>query len=51
MSFELSNAPTSFQEYINNILAKKVDIFIIIYLDEIFIHIKNPGQGHVEAVK
>ena len=36
MPFGLFNAPTTFQKYINNIFAKKLDIFIIIYLDEIY---------------
>ena len=36
MLFELSNAPDCFQGYINKILAKKLNIFVIIYLDNIF---------------
>ena len=48
--FGLSNAPATFQRYINKILAKKLDIFIIIYLDDILIYTKNLGQPHVEAV-
>ena len=51
MLFELSNAPTRFQGYINKILAKKFDIFVIVYPDNIFIYIKDPGQGHIEAVR
>ena len=43
MSFELFNISTSFQGYINKILAKKLDIFVIIYLDEIFIYTKDSG--------
>ena len=50
MSFRLSNAPASFQSYINKILAKKLNIFIIVYLNNIFIYTKDPGQGHVEVV-
>lgn len=38
MSFGLSNTLTSFQGYINNVLAKKLDIFMIIYLDNIMIY-------------
>ena len=41
MFFRLINILTSFHNYINNILAKKFDIFVIIYLDIIFIYIKN----------
>ena len=50
MPFRLSNAPASFQVYINKILAKKLDIFVIVYLDDILIYIKDLSQGHVEAV-
>ena len=50
MPFGLSNAPTSFQGYINKILAEKLDIFIIVYLDDILIYTENQGQSHVEAV-
>ena len=35
MPFGLSNALANFQEYVNKILAEKLDIFIIIYLDNI----------------
>ena len=40
--FGLSNAPAKFQGYVNKILAEKLDIFIIIYLDNILIYIKDP---------
>ena len=50
MLFGLSNAPASFQGYINQILAEKLDIFVIIYLDEILIYTEDEGRGHVEAV-
>ena len=50
MPFGLSNAPASFQGYINKILAKKFNIFVIVYFDDIFIYIKDPGQAHVNAV-
>ena len=51
MPFELFNIPASFQSYINKILAKKLDVFVIVYLDNIFIYIKDLGQGHIKAVK
>ena len=50
MPFGLSNAPASFQGYINKILAEKLDIFVIVYLDDILIYTEDQGQGHVEAV-
>ena len=43
MLFGLSNALTSFQSYINKILAEKLNVFIIVYLDNILIYIKNDG--------
>ena len=51
MFFELSNTPASFQGYISKILAEKLDIFVIVYLDDIFIYTKDPGQAHVDAVQ
>ena len=43
MFFELFNTSTSFQSCINKILAEKLNIFLIIYLNDIFIYIKNLG--------
>ena len=43
MLFEPFNAPSSFQGYINKILAKKFDILVIVYLDNILIYTKNLG--------
>ena len=43
MSFRLFNAPASFQGYINKILVEKLDIFIIVYQDDILIYIDNLG--------
>ena len=51
MPFGLSNALASFQEYINKILAEKLNIFIIVYLDDIFIYTKDPSQPHVNTVR
>ena len=51
MLFGLSNAPASFQGYIDKILAEKLDIFLIVYLDDIFIYTEDQGQGHMEAIR
>ncbi len=51
MPLGLSNAPASFQSYINKILAEKLDIFVVKYLDDILIYTKDPGQLHVDAVR
>lgn len=40
MLFGLFKVLESFQEYIKKILAKKFDVFIIEYLDNIFNYIK-----------
>ena len=41
MRFGLSNAPASFQSYINKILAEKLDIVV---------YTEDPGQPHVDVV-
>ena len=51
MPFRLSNALTSFQGYINKILTENLDIFVIVYLDDILTYIEDQGQSHVEAVQ
>ena len=51
MPFGLTNAPASFQGYINKILAEKLDIFVIVYLDDILIYTKDDGDGHVAAIQ
>ena len=49
--FWFFNAPASFQGYVNKILAEKLDVYIILYLNNILIYIKDAGQGHMEAVQ
>ena len=51
MPFGLSNAPATFQRYVNKILAEKLDIFVIVYLDDILIYTKDQSQPHFEAVR
>ena len=51
MLFGFSNASATFQEYVNKILAEKLDIFIIVYLDDILIYIKDSSQPHIEDVR
>ena len=50
MPFGLSNKPASFQGYIKKILAKKFDIYVIVYLDDILIYTKDASQAHVNAI-
>ena len=51
MSFGLSNARASFQGYVNKIFVEKLDIFVIVYLNNILIYYKDAGKGYVEAVR
>ena len=51
MPFGLSTISTTFQRYVNKILAEKLDIFIIVYLNDILIYTKDPGQPHIEAMQ
>ncbi len=51
ISFGLSNVPASFQDYINKIFVEKLDIFIVVYLDDILVYTEDPGQSHVDVVR
>ena len=51
MPFGLTNAPTTFQGYINKILAEKLNVFVIVYLDDILIYTEDESEGHVQAVQ
>ena len=51
MLFGLSNILVSFQSYINKILTEKLNIFVIVYLDDIFIYSEDQERGHMEAVR
>ena len=52
MPFRLTNAPTSFQFYINGVLRSYLDITVIVCLDDVFVISRNPSQHekHVRKV-
>ena len=50
MLFGLFNALVTFQRYVNKILAEKLGIFVIVYLDNIIIYTEDPGQPYIEPV-
>ncbi len=50
MPFRLSNVLVSFQGYIKRILTEKLDIIIVVYLNDILIYIKDPRQPYVKAM-
>jgi len=53
MPFGLSNAPASFQRWMNEILSDYLDIFCVAYLDDILIFSSNKEthRKHVRAVR
>jgi hypothetical protein len=52
MSFELANAFVTFQSYINFALRKFLNVFVIIYLNDILIYSQNKEKhtNHVRFV-
>ena len=50
-SLGLINVSASFQGFINKIFAKKLDIFVIMYLDDILIYIDDDEDGHIIAIR
>ena len=50
MPFSLTNVSASFQEYIKKIFATKFNIFVIVYLDNIFIYTDNDRNSHIAVV-
>ena len=51
MSFELTNALTMFQTYINNVLRKYLNVLMMIYLDNILVYSKNEADHKVHVRK
>ncbi len=50
MLFGLTNTPATFQGYINKILAEQLNVFAILYLDDILIYTESQSEEHVQAV-
>ena len=40
----------TFSGYINKILIEKLDIFVIVYLDNILLYTKNEGKKYMEII-
>jgi len=52
MPFGLSNAPLAFQRFMNDIFSDVLDVFVVIYLDDILIYSDNMDdhKKHVKKV-
>ena len=50
MSFKLINASATFQTYINNVLREHLNMFVMIYLDDILVYLKNE-KDHKKHVR
>ena len=50
MLFGLSNFSAIFQGYVSKILAEKLDVFVMVYLDDILIYIEDLSQLYVKAI-
>lgn len=51
MFFGLSKPLASIQRYINKILTEKLNTFIVVYLDNILIDMKDPGEPYIKAIQ
>lgn len=52
MPFGLMNAPGTFQAFVNDVLREYLDVFVVVYLDDILIFSENPDDhdDHVRLV-
>jgi len=46
MPFGLTNAPVAFQQFMNNIFSDFLDVYVVIYLDDILIYSNNMSEHH-----
>jgi len=50
MSFNLINASVTFQTFVNNVLRRYLNQFVIVYLNDILVYFKTKKE-HVQHVK
>lgn len=51
MPYRLTNAPVIFQGYINNIFVKKLYVFVIMYLEDVFIYSESKREEYMQTMK
>ena len=51
MLFSLTNAPITFQQFINDIFSNLLDVYVMIYLDNILIYSNNMLEHHQHVKK
>ncbi len=49
-TFWIDQRTITFQCYINKILAEKLNVFVIVYFDDMLIYTENEAKKHVQAV-
>ena len=47
MSFGLTNTPATFLDLINRVFRDHLDLFVIVFIDDIFIYDKNENEHHL----
>ena len=50
MSFGLSNTLIKFQNYVKKIVVEKLNVFLIVYFNDILIHTKDAGQSYLDII-
>ncbi len=50
MPYRLTKDPATFQVYIKKILVEKINVFVIVYLDDIFIYSESEEKEYIQAV-
>ena len=50
MPMGLTNAPATFQAVINGVLHEFLDVFVLVYLDDVLVYTKETEADHQEKV-
>ena len=52
MFFDLTNAPTTFMDLMNQVFRSYIDLFVIVFIDDIFIYFKskNDHTNHLRII-